>query len=43
MEDNQKYLATLNLGHKKTKCYNCAKCLGLYPIKHLNKKKKVFM
>lgn len=42
-ENNKKYLATLNMGHKKSKCYNCAKCLGYYPLKQLNKKKKVLM
>ena len=31
----------LDMGKPHTKCYNCAKCLGLYPLKQLNKRRKV--
>ena len=30
----------LKVGNKKSKCYNCARCLQKYPLKALNKKKK---
>ena len=31
----------LDLGKPHMKCYNCANCLGLYPLKQLNKKRRV--
>lgn len=40
-EANKAYLGTLNLPQKHTKCYNCKCCHGLYPLKMLNKKKKL--
>lgn len=32
---------TLLLNEKQHKCYNCAKCKGKYPLKFLNKRKRV--
>jgi len=31
----------LDIHDRKHKCYNCAECLRTYPLKLLNKKKKV--
>lgn len=31
----------LDLGKKHMKCYNCAKCMHLYPLKQMNKRRKV--
>ena len=33
---------TLCLNKKPSKCYNCAVCLNIYPLKQLNKRKKRF-
>lgn len=40
-EGKKPYLATLIMDQKVHKCYNCAECQNVYPLKHLNKKKKV--
>ena len=31
----------INLDQPHKKCYNCARCLNLYPLKRLNKRRKV--
>lgn len=31
----------LDLGKPHSKCYNCAYCLGTYPLKQLNKRRRV--
>lgn len=40
LESKKRYNTTLCLGKKSTKCYNCAVCRNIYPLKMLNKKQK---
>ena len=40
LESKKRYNTTLCLGKKPTKCYNCAVCRNIYPLKMLNKKQK---
>lgn len=39
-ELKKKTQTTLDMGKKPHKCYNCAKCRQVYPLKQLNKKKR---
>ncbi len=40
-EKYKKYLTTICLGYHPVKCYNCAVCHGVYPLKRLNKRRKI--
>lgn len=41
LEAKKRYNTTLCLGKKPTKCYNCAVCRNIYPLKMLNKKHRL--
>lgn len=41
LEAKKRYNTTLCLGKKPTKCYNCAVCKNIYPLKMLNKKHRL--
>lgn len=41
LERKKRYNTTLCLGKKPVKCYNCAVCRSIYPLKYLNKKHKL--
>ncbi len=41
LEHHHQYDNTLRMAEKRDKCYNCAVCLNIYPLKQLNKKRKI--
>lgn len=41
LERKKRYNTTLCLGKKPVKCYNCAVCRSIYPLKYLNKKHRI--
>lgn len=41
LERKKRYNTTLCLGKKPVKCYNCAVCRSIYPLKMLNKRHRI--